>query len=386
MRKVSVVVASRANYGRSQSILNAINEHPNLELDLILAASALLYRYGDIESLVKQHGFKVSHKIYSVVEGENHVSMVKSTSMLLSDLGSYLSNSAPSVVLTIADRHETLATAIAASYLNIPLAHTQGGEITGSIDDSVRHSITKLANIHFPATRQAASNLLRLGEHPSSIHFTGCPAIDIARTVNKSVDQITTPLLGSGCPVNFNHNYGVILFHPNTQSSDEIFPVLNRLFAVVSTSTMPFIWLWPNVDAGSDIISKLLRQQRNENPTFSANVRFVRSYSPEDYIRIMANSRLLIGNSSSFIREASFLAIPSLIIGDRQRKRELGSNAVRVSFKEFVALPSSLSELLTLLPDPNSLSRDTLYGDGTAGAQIADILSTTELLSVKPPL
>jgi len=386
MRKVSVVVASRANYGRSQSILRAIQDHPNLELDLILAASALLYRYGDIEALVMKHGFDISHKIFSVVEGENHVSMVKSTSMLLSDLGSYLSNSAPNVVLTIADRHETLATAIAASYLNIPLAHTQGGEVTGSIDDSVRHSITKLANIHFPATKKAALNLLRLGEDPSSIYFTGCPAIDIANSINKSVEQISSPHLGSGCPIDFRHDYGIILFHPNTQSPDEIHPVLYRLFRIVSSSHIPFIWLWPNVDAGSDIISKLLRQQRNEDVFFSQKVRFVRSYSPEDYIRVLANARVLIGNSSSFIREASFLAVPSLIIGDRQRQRELGRNALRFSYQEFLSLPDSLSDLLDMLPDPNNLAQDNLYGHGTAGQQIANLLATIHLATVKPPL
>ena len=151
-RKICVVVASRANYGRIRSMMRAINSNPELELQLIVGASALLYRFGSVVDLIEEDGFKIASKIYTVVEGETPTTMGKSVGLSIIELTTQFENLKPDIVLTVADRYETMATAIAASYMNIPLAHTQGGELTGSIDESVRHSISKLAHIHLPAT------------------------------------------------------------------------------------------------------------------------------------------------------------------------------------------------------------------------------------------
>jgi len=146
VRKVCVVVNSRANYARIKSVMRAIQQHNRLELQLVVGASALLYRYGNVVDLIRSDGFEPSSVVYSIVEGENPTTMAKSTGMGIIELSSQFENLQPDIVLTVADRFETMATAIAASYMNIPLAHTQGGEVTGSIDESVRHAITKLAH------------------------------------------------------------------------------------------------------------------------------------------------------------------------------------------------------------------------------------------------
>ena len=384
MKKVSIVVASRANYGRIKSVISAIDKSDHLELDLVLAASAVLYRFGDISNTIVKDGFKINHKIYSVVEGETHSTMVKSTSLLMSELATYFSISKPDFVLTVADRHETLATAVAASYLNIPLIHTQGGEQTGSIDDKVRHSITKLSNYHFAATSKAAENIISMGEEPSVVYHTGCPALDLIYDSDLSVSAIEEPAKGSGAMIDFNEKYGVIVYHPVTDSLKEVKPVLEALIKFVSSSPIPYIWLWPNVDAGSDAISKTLRLSRDNNKNFAEKTRFVRSYTPTDYLRILKNSCHVIGNSSSFIRECSLLAIPSLLIGDRQRSRELASNVLTLS-SECIS-SDVVAQNIAILPLKEDLEPSDIYSYCHAGDLIAEIIPKLASESVKAPL
>ena len=382
-RTISVVVASRANYGRIKSVLSAILNHPDFHLDLVLAASAVLYRFGDVSQTVLNDGFEISHKIYSVIEGETHNTMVKSTASLMSELSTYYSSHRPDAVLTVADRHETLATAIAASYANIPLIHTQGGEQTGSIDDKVRHSITKLSNIHFPATSLARNNLIAMGENPDYVFNSGCPALDLCRTTDLGTDSIVSPGLGSGVDIDFSRKYAVIVYHPVTDNLQFAAPTINALIQFVAQSDLQFIWLWPNVDAGSDIISKLLRLARDSNDLFRSKVRFVRSYSPEDYLRVLSNSQLVLGNSSSFIRECSLLAIPALILGDRQRSRELGPNASNLDGLIDLA---SLISAVDQLPKKGSVSPSNLYSHTMAGEFIAKKLNQLDWPILKPSL
>ena len=163
-RKICVVVNSRANYGRIKSVMRAVQEHPQLELQLIVGASALLYRFGNVADLIRADGFTPSSTVYTIVEGETPTTMAKSTGLAIMELATQFENMKPDIALTVADRFETMATAIAASYMNIPLAHTQGGEVTGNIDESVRHAVTKLSHLHFPATAQAADYLVRMGK------------------------------------------------------------------------------------------------------------------------------------------------------------------------------------------------------------------------------
>ena len=160
-RKICVVVHSRANYGRSKSILKARDKHTNLELQLIVGASALLWRFGEAIKIIEKDGFKPIETIHMMLEGETPLNMAKSTGLGIIELSSVFERIKPDFVLTVADRYETMSTAIAASYMNIPLVHTQGGEVTGSIDESVRHAITKLSHIHFPATEESKRGLLK---------------------------------------------------------------------------------------------------------------------------------------------------------------------------------------------------------------------------------
>jgi UDP-hydrolysing UDP-N-acetyl-D-glucosamine 2-epimerase len=217
MKRICVVVHSRANYGRIKSVMRAIDAHPELELVLLVGSSALLDRFGSVINIMHADGFKEAAVVHSILEGETPTTMAKSTGLAIIELATHFENVKPDVVLTVADRFETLATAVAASYMNIPLAHTQGGEVTGSIDESVRHAITKLAHIHFPATARAKDFVLRMGEPEETVHLTGCPAMDLLA----ENDMTLTPDLferyaGVGGKISTDKEYIIVLQHPVT--------------------------------------------------------------------------------------------------------------------------------------------------------------------------
>lgn len=369
-KKICVVVNSRANYGRIKSFLKAVQAHPNLELKLIAGASALLYRFGSVIDIIRSDGFDPVSVVYSVVEGETPSTMAKSTGMGILELATQFENLKPDVVLTVADRFETLATAVAASYMNIPLAHTQGGELTGSIDESVRHAITKLAHIHFPATEKAARILIKMGENPDSVFMTGCPAIDLAAEVSKKESpNLFQKYGGTGSLLDWNKPFLVVLQHPVTTEYKAAYHQTQQTLEAVKKTGMQTVWFWPNVDAGSDAVSKALRvfiELKEDTP-----IHFYRNFSPEDYVHLLNHCACIIGNSSSGIREGSFLGTPCVNIGTRQNQRERGKNVVDVP-NEADAIQQAIHTQLEHGRYPSS----SLYGDGDAGTKMADILAS----------
>jgi len=370
---VCVVVNSRANYGRIKSVLQAIQAHNQLELQLIVGASALLHRFGNVVEIMRRDGFTPHATVYMIVEGETPTTMAKSTGMAIMELATQFENLRPDVVLTVADRFETMATAVAASYMNIPLAHTQGGEITGSIDESVRHAVTKLSHIHFPATKLSCERLVRMGEEPARIKMTGCPSIDVISRIDLALpSDLFHRYGGVGVDIDPSHGYLVVLQHPVTTEYGQGLSQINETLKAIRKLHRQTVWLWPNVDAGSDDISKGLRIFRErEQPDY---VHFFRNFSVEDYARVIANCECLVGNSSSGLREGAFLGTPVVNIGSRQGGRECGVNVVeaRVDGDE-------IYEKIQMQLKQGRYPSNPLFGDGHAGERIADCLATVSL-------
>ena len=317
-RKVCIVVNSRANYGRIRSVMQAVQAHPELELQLILGASALLYRFGNVAELVMDDGFQPVATVYSIVEGETPTTMAKSTGMAIMELATQFENIKPDLVLTVADRFETLATAVASSYMNIPVAHTQGGEVTGSIDESVRHAVTKLSHIHFPATELAAENLIRMGEAPDTVHCTGCPSIDAIVNLDLTLPEgFFQQYRGVGADLYPDKPYLVVLQHPVTTEYGRGLEQINVTLEAIARVGLQTVWLWPNVDAGSDDVSKGLRMYRESHP--GAKLHFYRNFAIEDYARLIHGAVCLVGNSSSALREGAFsVCRRSISVRDKQ--------------------------------------------------------------------
>jgi UDP-hydrolysing UDP-N-acetyl-D-glucosamine 2-epimerase len=368
-RKVCVVVFSRANYGRIKSMLRAVQQHDDLELQLIVGASALLQRFGSVDSVIAADGFAPVAKVHTIVEGETPTTMAKSTGLGIIELATQFENLQPDVVLTVADRFETIATAIAASYMNIPVAHTQGGEVTGSIDESVRHAVTKLSHIHFPATELAAQNVIRMGEDPATVIMTGCPSIDLIAGLDLRLPKdFFVEYKGVGANIDPEKPYVVVLQHPVTTEYGSGLEQIRQTLQAVRKAGLQTVWLWPNVDAGSDDVSKGLRMAREKGE--AQNVRFYRNFTPEDYARLITNAACLVGNSSSALREGAYLGIPAVNVGSRQFGREHGHNVVHASY--------SAGEILDAMQRQIAHGRytsDRRFGDGKAGERIADALA-----------
>jgi UDP-hydrolysing UDP-N-acetyl-D-glucosamine 2-epimerase len=355
--------------------MRAVAEHEDLELQLIVGSSALLQRYGAVIDIIRSDGFQEAALVHSIVEGETPTTMAKSTGLAIIELSTHFENLKPDVVLTVADRFETLATAVAASYMNIPLAHTQGGEVTGSLDESVRHAISKLAHVHFPATKRAAEYLLRMGEEADRVHLTGCPAIDLVAETDLALpSDIFSRNRGVGDELSEEKDYIIVLQHPvTTEYGSGLAQIEETLDAVhlAAKQGMQVVWLWPNVDAGSDAISKGIRRFRELNTT--PNMHFYRNFSPEEYAKLLANARCIVGNSSSGLREGAFLGTPCVNIGTRQAGRERAANVIDVECNAAKILAALARQL-----DHGRYESSHLVGDGTAGRRVADILAKGE--------
>ncbi len=374
-RKVCVVVTARPSYSRIKSALSAIAGHPDLELQLVVAASALLDRYGTAVRYIERDGFTIAARVYMILEGENLVTSAKSTGLGLVELATVFDNLRPDVVVTVADRFETIATAIAASYMNLPLAHVQGGEVTGSIDEKVRHAVTKLANLHFVATRLAGERVVRMGEDPAHVFVTGCPSVDLAAEILDRPELDFDPFAkygGVGPPMGLEAGYLVVLQHPVTTEYEAARAHVTETLFAAREIGLPTLWFWPNVDAGSDGTSKGIRafREREEAP----NVHFFKNMAPEDFLRLIHNSRCLLGNSSVAIREGAFLGVPAVNVGSRQSGRERGANVLDVGYDRAEIAAAVRRHLAG--PRPPA---DHLYGDGKAGPRVAELLASRPL-------
>lgn len=369
MKKICVVVASRANYGRVKYLMKAIQAHPELELQLVVGASTLLERFGKAINVIKKDGFTPVRSIHYVIEGETLVTQAKSTGLGIVELSTAFEDLAPDMVVTVADRFETMATAIAATYLNIPLVHLQGGEVSGNIDDRVRHAITKLADIHFVSSEDSKNRVIEMGEDPRYVYNYGCPAMDVLVHENLSIsNEVMEQYLGVGKPTDWSKPYVLMVQHPVTTSYGHGFEqVSETLHALKAIGDIQKVVMWPNVDAGSDDVSKGIRHFRELN--MQEPIYYYKNFSPEDYARVINNAACCVGNSSSFIRECSFLGVPAVIVGDRQQGREHGNNAVFATYDA-----RDIAEKLRHQIAHGRYPADSRYGKGDAGARIAQEL------------
>lgn len=374
-RKIAVVITARPSYSRVKTVLTALKNAPDVELQLVVAASALLDRYGNAVERIEADGFEVTARVFNVLEGENLTAAAKTTGIGILELSTVFDNLKPDIVVSIADRFETIATAISASYMNIPLAHIQGGEVTGNIDEKVRHAITKLADYHFVASEGAKERVIKLGENPDFVFNTGCPSIDIAAKVLESPQLDFDPYQkygGVGAKPDLSNGYLVVMQHPVTTEYKESRRHVEQTLLAIKQINKPTLWFWPNIDAGADGTSTGIRAFREHHRL--DNVHFFKNMDGTDFLRLLANAQVLIGNSSVGIREASFLGVPVVNIGTRQNRRDRAANVVDIDYHEEEIIRAIQQQI-----DNTSLTSSHLYGDGNAGIQIANLLRTVDL-------
>jgi len=375
MKKVCVVVGSRANYSSIKSVMHAVQDHPDLQLQVVAGASALLDRFGAVVETVEADGFIPDARVLMIIEGETPTTMAKSTGLGLLELPTVFDNLQPDVVVTVGDRFETMATAIAAAYMNIPLAHTMGGEISGTIDENIRHAVTKLSHIHFPANQDAAERIIRMGENPSVVHVVGCPRIDLVAEIadenNRLPERAWLEYEGVGGQINLEEPFLLVSQHPvTTEYGDGEHQITETLMAIHELQ-MPTIMLWPNVDAGSEDVARGMRKFREHYE--HDYIRFYKNFSVETYVRLMKRCACKIGNSSASIREGPYLGMPAVNVGTRQIDRERGANVIDVGYDRG-QIVDAVKKQIQHGPYPS----EPIYGDGHAGKRIADILAVAD--------
>ena len=366
-RTVAVVLVDRANYGRLKPVMKSIQSHPDLNLQVVCAGTMVLDRFDRPAEIVKADGFNIDSEIYIELEGSTPGTMAKSLGFGIIEFSGEFARLKPDVVLVIGDRYEGLAAALAASYMNICWVHAQGGEVSGSIDESARHCISKLAHFHYPATARSAEFLIRMGELPETVIPAGCPSSDIARSLDMKLPaDIFTE--GVGAPIDIAKPYILVVYHPVTTSFSEESHEVDDLLLACEKSGQQVVWLWPNIDAGSDKVSRSIRRFREaKRPNW---LRLVKNFSPENYLRVLGNAACAVGNSSSFVRDSSFLGTPVVLLGNRQHGREIAENVLPITnTKElFAALQSQLAHA--------RYAPSTLYGDGKVSDRIANHIAT----------
>lgn len=375
MRKVCVVIGSRANYSSIKSAMCAIKARPDLELQVVIGASALLDRYGSVGELVERDGFKPAAKVYMLIEGETPATMAKSTGLGLLELPTIFEQLKPDIVLTVGDRFETMATTLAAAYMNLPLAHTMGGEVSGTIDESIRHAVTKFAHLHFPACAQAAERIIKMGERPEHVYMVGCPRIDyVAELMRHGTDGLSDELFEAGVGGRFDLHqpFLIVSQHPVTTEYGEGEGQVTETLMAVDRLRLPAIVLWPNADAGAEHVARGIRKFREHHD--ASRLHFFKNLPFEIYIKLLLRAACLVGNSSAAIREGAFIGIPSVNIGTRQQGRQRGPNVIDVDYHR-----TGIADAVQQQVARTRYASEAIYGDGQAGQRIADILATCRI-------
>jgi UDP-hydrolysing UDP-N-acetyl-D-glucosamine 2-epimerase len=370
-RRICAILVDRANYGRLKPVLRAIDTHPALELQVVVAGTMMLERFDQPVQVVKRDGFPVAAEVYLELEGSTPATMAKSVGFGVMEFAGELQRLKPDVVLIIGDRYESLSAALAAAFMNVCIVHMQGGEVSGSIDESTRHAISKFAQFHFPATKRSADYLLRMGEWPQTILGVGCPSSDIARDFDRSLDLTGLNLRGRGTEIDFSRPFLLTVFHPTTTQYGSERREMEAVLEALQRHRIQSLLLWPNIDAGADHISKAVRQFRDR--AVDLPLRTLTNLTPEVYLKVLATAACAIGNSSSFVRDASYFGTPVVLVGTRQDGRETDVHVTRVP-ADTEAITAGIKSQL----DHGRYPPSTLYGDGRVSERVAQALAELE--------
>ena len=372
-RKICFVITSTIHYGRNKFVLEELRKHKDIELQIVVGASALLPDYGDVLSFMERDGFKCDAKIVMTLAGGSPVAMAKTAGIGITEFATVFENLEPDIVVIRGDRYEMLSVAITASYLNIPIAHIEGGDKTGTIDESVRHAITKLAHIHFPTNDQSKGRIIRMGEHPDYVFNFGSPDIEFVVKNNYKAHNKLINYLGVGDAIDIKKPYIVVSNHPVTTEYGKNRGNTEALLNAIHELNIPTIWFWPNVDAGTDEVSKAIRAFReNVNPK---HIRFIKYLSSDEFTGLLKKASCLVGNSSAGIKECSYLGVPVVNIGTRQNGRMRAENVVDVPVYNKNKIKNAIKKQIT----KKRYASSDMYSKDNTGENITNTLASIDL-------
>jgi len=377
-RKICFPITSRAYYGRSQLLIRKLHAHPGVDLKLMLGGSILLDKYSKhVADDIAAGGFEIEASLFNVIEGGNHVAMAKTACLTALEFTNSLFTAQPDVVVICGDRFEQLAIAMAAAYLNISIAHIEGGDVTGSIDESVRHAITKLAHLHFVTNEDAHRRVLAMGEDPRYVFNTGSLDVELAAHVSTTITSDQVNALGVGHDVDIDRQFLMVVQHPVTTDGHNR-DHLETTFRVVAELGLPTIWFWPNPDAGTGEMSDMLRNMREQHPELTEHMRFITNVPASDFVALLAHASCLVGNSSAGVKECSYLGTPVVNIGNRQQGRLTGEHVIHTGY-EAAEIAAAIATQLA----HGRYAPSRIYFKDHASEAIANLLATTPLYTQK---
>lgn len=375
-RRVCFVITSFIHYSRGLFILEELKNRSDVELHIVISGTALLAKYSSkfsyVRDILKREGYKNLHELYFNLEGDNHVIKAKTTGVGIIEFSTFLNQLKPDVVVLRGDRFEVLSAAVAAAYLQIPIAHIEGGDLTGSIDESVRHAITKLSHLHFATNEDAKKRIVRMGENPKYVFNFGSPEIEVIHRTINGKHHLDFSKTGSGAPFDLKSDFLMVMYQPLTTETDRLAEYTKTILAAVHETAIPTLWFWPNFDTGAEEISRTLREFRDH--VKNNKIRFMRYIPPRDFIWLLKHTRVLIGNSSSGIKESSYLGVPVVNIGDRQASRLRAKNVLDVSHKK-----ERIKEAIEKQIRKNRYQPSKIYFAKDTARKIAKSLATINL-------
>jgi UDP-hydrolysing UDP-N-acetyl-D-glucosamine 2-epimerase len=377
-RRVCFPITSRAYYGRSQLLIRKLHQHPAIDLQLMLGGSILLDKYSQhIADDIEQGGFAISTSYFNVIEGGNHVAMAKTACLTALEFTNGFHSIDPDIVVICGDRFEQLAIAMAAAYLNKTIAHIEGGDVTGSIDESVRHAITKLAHIHFVTNADAERRVQAMGEDPRYVFNTGSLDLEVAAQVRTDLTNERVNSFGVGHSVDITRPFLMVIQHPVTTETDNRAHLETTMRAIAAVDK-PTVWFWPNADAGTGEMSESIRHFREHHEAITDKIRFITNVPVDEFIALLRLTACLTGNSSAGIKECSYLGTPVVDIGGRQQGRLRGEHVVHAPYDE-----GAIANAIRAQVRHGVYPASQVYYKPEASQTIVDLLAGIELYTQK---
>lgn len=372
-RKIAVITGTRAEYGIYFPVLTAIKKSSKLDLSLIVTGMHLSDKFGHTVDEIKKDGFTIDANIPLELSEDSGASMARDVGVCILGLTDAFEKIKPDILLVLGDRGEMLATAIAGIYMNIPVAHLHGGEVSGTVDESVRHAITKLSHIHFPATDESAKRIQKLGEDEFRIHVVGAPALDTIL----SETFVPKKEIGKRFDLDMKEPIILVVQHPVTTELDDVERQIRETMDAVVELGEQTVVIYPNADAGGRKIIEIIEQYKDY-----AFIRIFKNLRHVDYLSLMRSADVMVGNSSSGIIEALSFSLPVVNIGTRQIGRQRGQNVIDVDYDKYEII-KAIKVGLYDEDFKNKVNKGiSPYGNGHAGAKVAEILESIDVTSV----
>ena len=368
--KLLFFTGSRSEWGYLRPILEYCKQK-KINFKLCATNMLLLDSFGYPIKEIEKDGFKVDEKIYMALDGYNTYTTTKSMGILMSSFTDTIQRIKPDWIVLAGDRGETLIASLVGAYTNTPIAHIQAGELSGNIDGSARHAIGKFAHLHFASNLDAFNRLLKLGEEKQRIKLVGAPQLDDLYSKKFNYDDQNIFLKKYG--IDIKNNFVLAVYHPVTEELKNVKSDFNKFYSFLKQKKLQKVWISPNNDAGSSIIkSEFLKLRSSDDIIFDNLPR-------QDYLTLLKNCKLIIGNSSSGIIESSTFKTPCINIGRRQNNRYRAKNVIDVLNLNHKELEKAYKKALSLKFKSTISKIKNPYGDGKSSKLIVDIILDTNI-------